>query len=190
MLRGFGMIGLLISGLLSVVGCTKDYLRDTETATIQIPQEGWEITFKSPPITYKVNSHEGPHHIFAGSNGNFGFDILVENQKFEGSTNKDSFNYYWPQYKLNAYAGMSDVIISETPKYIRVRFTVYVPSNYDKIPVESVVYYFSFHGRWVSVLFQVAPMSTKGSFTPEILNLIDNTFSYGVTKSGITSTGS
>jgi hypothetical protein len=63
---------------------------------IIIPDEGWRISFDSPPLSKKQEFRKGSEYMFRATSGRFNISIFVEKPRGEGKTHKDCYDFYWP----------------------------------------------------------------------------------------------
>jgi len=172
-------IGFVLFTLLAAAGCAKEYLRGTEKTAIEVPREGWEIRFESPPLATKEESRGEDGYTFHGSSGRFNITFFVKQPQSEGTTNKDSFDFYWPPTSQNALIIKDSVVTSETPKYIRVQYIMVVEIVGRAYRQMHAHYYFALGGKWAEVHVSV-PENTQED--KEVLEGFDKTFAYGFTK--------
>lgn len=176
MLKAIGIIALVISVSLAAMGCAKEYLRGAEKTAIQVPREGWEITFESPPLAKKQESRGDEGYTFRGTSGRFAISFFVESPQGDGTTHKDSYNYYWHRASQNALIVKDSVVTSETPNYVRVQYIMVVEIVGRAYRQMHVNYYFAFRGKWVDVHISVPEAIQEDK---EVLEVFDRTFSYG-----------
>ena len=179
-LKAIGLIALVLSIPLAAMGCAKEYLKGAEKTAIEVPHEGWEIRFESPPLAEKEELRGDDGYTFHGSAGRFTITLFVKQPQGEGTTNKDSYNFYWQPTSQNALIIKDSVVTSETPKYIRVQYTMVVEIVGRAYRQMHVHYYFALGGKWSEVHVSV-PEDTKED--KEVLEVFDKSFSYGFTSS-------
>jgi len=161
------------------MGCAKEYLKGAERTAIEVPHEGWEIRFESPPLAKKQDSREEDGYSFRGSSGRFTIAFFVKQPQGEGSTNKDSYNFYWPPTSRNTLIVKDSVVTSETPKYIRVQYIMVVEIVGRAYRQLHVHYYFALGGKWAEVHISVPEDAQEDK---EVLEVFDKTFVYGFTS--------
>jgi hypothetical protein len=180
MLRAVWITAVVFIIPLAAMGCAKEYLRGPEKTTIQVPQKGWEIRFESPPLAKKEESRGEDGYTFRGSSGRFTISFFVKQPQGDGTTNKDSYNFYWQPTSQNALIVKDSVVTSETPKYIRVQYIMVVEIVGRAYRQMHVHYYFAHGGNWSEVHISV-PENTQED--KEVLEVFDKTFQYGFTQS-------
>jgi hypothetical protein len=179
MLRAIWTIALVLIIPLAAMGCEKEYLKGAEKTAIEVPHEGWEIRFESPPLAKKEESRGDDGYTFRGSSGRFTITFFVRQPQGEGTTNKDSYNFYWPPTSQNTLIVKDSVVTSETPQYFRVQYIMVVEIVGRAYRQLHTHYYFSHGGKWAEVHISV-PEDAKED--KEVLEVFDKTFSYGLTS--------
>jgi hypothetical protein len=118
--------------------------------TVVVADEGWHITFDAPPLR---DEHESTSNGYAykANSGLFNMSLFVEKPSGDGTTNRDVYDFYWPQAKRNPMIDQKSVVMSSTPKYVRVQYDIHADMKGEDITQRNVNYYFAFRGRWVDV---------------------------------------
>jgi hypothetical protein len=128
----------------------------------------------------KEEARQEDGYTFRGSSGRFTITFFVKQPQGDGTTNKDSYNFYWQPTSQNALIIKDSVVTSETPKYIRVQYIMVVEIVGRAYRQMHAHYYFALRGKWAEVHISV-PEDTRED--KEVLEVFDKSFAYGFTKS-------
>jgi hypothetical protein len=102
--------------------------------------------------------------------------LFVEKPDAAGSTHKDCYDFYWPQASKNPMIAKDTIVMSETPKYVRVQYDIVTTFQGKEIRDRNVNYYFAFQGRWVDVHISVIAPEQQDE---KIFAAFDKTLAYG-----------
>ena len=145
-------------------------------AKVEIPKEGWSISFDSPPLSQEKESKQEGEYAFKANSDRFNISLFVEKPHGPGSSNKDCYDFYWPQASKNPMIAKDTIAMSETPKYVRVQYDIVTKLQGKKIRQRNVNYYFIFHGKWVDVHISIMAPDDKDA---EVIATFDRSLSYG-----------
>jgi hypothetical protein len=140
-----------------------------------IPNEGWFITFDSPPLSKKQESRIEKGYAFRGSSGRFNISLYVEKPQSYGAMNKDCFEFYWPKASKDPSIPKNTIKISETSKYVRGQYDVVMEYKGKTIRHRNVNYYFVFNDKWVDVHISIIEPNEKDA---EIFAMFDRSLGY------------
>jgi hypothetical protein len=144
-----------------------------------IPNEGWFITFDSPPLSQKQESSIEKGYAFRAKSGRFNISLYVEKPQFHGATNKDCFDFYWPKASQDPSIPNNTIKVLETSKYVRGQYDIVMEYQGKTIRHRNVNYYFVFNDKWVDVHISIIAPTEKDA---EIFAVFDRSLSYGNMK--------
>jgi hypothetical protein len=151
-----------------------------EQQTIEVPQEGWGITFDAPPLSKKEDSHDGSNYAFRANSGRFNMSFFVEEPRGPGNRPTDVYDFYWSQASQMPEIDILSIVTSETPQYVRVQYTATVKFPGKTYRQKNVNYFSSFHGKWIDVHISVIEPALQDD---EIFAAFDRSFAYANTQS-------
>lgn len=149
----------------------------TGRSKIQIPGQGWSISFITPPLSESRERQQGDNYAFLAKAGRFNLSIFVEEPEKKGGSNQDCADYYWQLEQQNpAIAKDPPAKRTETAKWVRVIYQAVVKAGPMEVHQTNVNYYFSYRGKWVDVhLSAIQP----GPEDEEVFKTFDSSLSYG-----------
>ncbi|MEP7009961.1 MAG: hypothetical protein ABJC13_06535 [Acidobacteriota bacterium] len=143
---------------------------------VKVPDAGWSIHFDSPPLSNPEEAKSGDDFAFKGNAGRFNLSLFVESPGAAGSSSKDCYEFYWPKARRNPYIDPDTVVVSETPKYVRVQYDMGVEFQGKSIRHRNVNYYFIFQAKWVDVHISVVDPRSEDE---AIFAAFDKSLEYG-----------
>ncbi len=118
---------------------------------VNIPEAGWSITFDSPPLSEMKESRREGEYAFKANSGRFNISFFVEKPHGTGSGNRDCYNFYWPQASRNPMIAKDSIVTSETSRYVRVQYDMFVDFQGKRIQHRNINYYFVYRDKWIDV---------------------------------------
>ena len=118
---------------------------------IEVPGSGWSVSFDAPPLSKKQESKNGSDYAFRANSGRFNLSFFVETPKSDGRSNKDCYNFYWPQSSKNPLISKESVVMTEANDYVRVQYDVVAQIEGRTVRQRNVNYYVYHNGKWVDV---------------------------------------
>lgn len=144
---------------------------------IEIPGEGWSVSFVTPPLEETQEKRRGENYAFMGKVGRFNLSVFVEPPQKKGGSHKDCADYYWDLAQRNpAITEDPPPTITEDPEYVRVVYQAVVDAGPLRVHQTNVNYYFSFRDKWVDIHISVLE---PGPEDAQIFEAIDHSLSYG-----------
>lgn len=144
---------------------------------IEIPGEGWSLSFVAPPLSESQEKRQGENYAFMAKGGRFNLSVFVEKPQKNGGSHKDCADYYWQLAQRNpAITKNPPPKISEDSKYVRVLYEAVVDAGPLRVHQTNVNYYFSFRDKWVDVHISVLEPSMEDA---DVLQAFDRSLSYG-----------
>ncbi|MBI3130930.1 MAG: hypothetical protein HYZ13_06195 [Acidobacteria bacterium] len=146
-----------------------------ETARIEVPGEGWSLSFQAPRLTQKKQAtREGGFQWMANA-APFVISFFAETPA-GGPTHQACFDHYWPLSSRNPTLDTRSIRISQSPTYHRVQYDC--RGTYQGKPYlqRNVNYFFAFRGRWMDLHVSVLNPSGEGD---GIFEGFDRSLNYG-----------
>lgn len=144
---------------------------------IEIPGEGWSVSFVAPPLTESQEKRQGENYAYLAKAGRFNLSVFVEPPQKNGGSHKDCADYYWHLAQQNpAITKNPPPKISKDANYVRVEYHVVVDAGPLRVRQTNVNYYFSFRDKWVDVHISVLE---PGAEDGKIFDAFDRSLSYG-----------
>lgn len=150
-----------------------------DPVSIPIPKEGWAISFDAPPLLKKKDSHrDDGAYAFLANSGRFNVSFYVEPPSGNGRTNREVYDFYWPQASRNPMIAQPTVKVSDTSKYVKVTYDIVTKFQGQTVHQHNANYYFAFHDRWVDVHISVIEPEASDA---AIFDTFDRTLDYALT---------
>ena len=146
-----------------------------ETARIEVPDEGWSLSFQAPGLTQqKQATGKGGFQWMANATP-FVISFFAETPA-GGPTHQACFDHYWALSSRNPTLDKSSISISRTPTYHRVQYDC--RGTYQGRPYlqRNVNYFFAFRGRWMDLHVSVLNPTGEGD---GIFEGFDRSLNYG-----------
>ena len=143
---------------------------------VEIPDQGWSISFDSPPLSQKEESKQPGEYAFRANSERFNISLFVEKPHGSGNSSKSCYDFYWPRASQNPMIAKDTIAMSETPKYVRVQYDIVTEFEGHPIRQRNVNYYFIFRGKWVDVHISIIAPSEQDA---DVFATFDRTLSYG-----------
>jgi hypothetical protein len=144
---------------------------------IEIPGEGWTLSFVAPPLKDHQEKRQGDNYAFLAKAGRFNLSVFVEPPQKNGGSHKDCADYYWHLVQKNpAITDDPPPEISENASYVRVKYQAVVDAGPLRVHQANANYYFSFRGKWVDVHISVLEPTAEDA---EIFHAFDRSLTYG-----------
>lgn len=144
---------------------------------IEIPGQGWSLSFVAPPLLETQEKHQGENYAFLAKAGRFNLSVFVEPPQTNGGSHKECFEYYWHAAQQNpAIVKDPPPTIAEDAKYVRVQYQAAMDTGPLRVHQANVNYYFSFRDKWVDVRISVLEPAEEDAV---IFDAFDRSLSYG-----------
>lgn len=186
-----GVSLLVFSALIAVLGWSPAAARGQTTPSdqsspfqdaagrieIEIPDEGWSVSFVAPPLRESQERRQGDNYAFMAKAGRINLSVFVEPPQKKGGSHKDCADYYWHLAQRNpAITQDPPPTITEAPDYVRVVYQAVVDAGPLRVHQTNANYYFSFRDKWVDVHISVLEPTPEDA---DILEAFDRSLSYG-----------
>lgn len=148
-----------------------------KTARIEVPGEGWSLTFQAPALTHQNQSaREGAFQWRANATP-FVISFFVE-APAGSPTHQACFEHYWSLSRRNPTLDPASVRITQTPTFHRVQYDC--RGTYQGKPYlqRNVNYYFAFRGRWMDLHVSAFNPTLEGD---SLFEGFDRSLNYGPT---------
>jgi len=159
-----------------LVAITFPAIAFAENVEVNIPGEGWRISFDSPPLSQKQEARRGSDYAFKASSDRFNISLFVEQPQGKGDTHKDCYRFYWPKASGNPMIAKDTVVTSDATKYFRVQYDIIAEIQSQPIRQRNVHYYVAHRGRWVDVHISIIEPTQEDG---RIFVAFDTSLSYG-----------
>lgn len=134
---------LLCAGL-----CALPLVSSAKVDSISIPNQGWKIVVDAPPLTPVSENSLSDSYSYAANSGNFNLSLFVEPPQVPHAGNKECYEFYWGKGRRNPMINQDSVMVSHTPAFYRVEYTIEAGKNFSQ---RNVNYFFVYQERWVDV---------------------------------------
>ena len=159
---------------------TSKPIAGAEPFRLTVPNQGWFLTFESPPLINYLGQTKGKNFQFraVGETG-FNVSMFVEEPKAKADGHEACFNYYWPLAKRNPMVDQKTVKVTKTDRYVKVSYSIKVRDGDKEVASPHVNYYFAFQDRWMDVHTSRYP---PGKDDDDVLGMFEKSISYRALK--------
>lgn len=120
-----------------------------EVTTIPIPDQGWAITFESPPLRTVREADSNDHYMYSGNANNFAVSLYVDTPACQGgTTHEDVLNCFWPAAGKDPLIQHASVKKSCSAHYCSIRYDLENTFQEAAIKQKHLVFLFATRDRW------------------------------------------
>ena len=148
----------------------------TEKTAVNVPDQGWQISFDSPPLSNKQESKRGDDYAFKADSGRFNISLFVEQPRGTGNSHRDCYGFYWAQASRNPKIARDTVVTSDVEKFFRVQYDLAVEFRGQPIRQRHVNYYIAFRDKWIDVHVSIIAPTPEDQ---QIFTTFDKSLRYG-----------
>jgi hypothetical protein len=148
-----------------------------EPTKIDIPGQGWSITFESPVLTKVKESNVPEQYMYFGNANRFNLSLYVETPRCEGGHSHEAFlKCFWQKASTNPLIKKDTVRTSCNDRYCKIVYDVEANIRGTQIRQRNVNLLFAYREKWTDVHASIVNPNE------EDLNTIENvatSLSYG-----------
>ena len=159
-----------------LVAITFPAIAFAENVEVNIPGEGWRISFDAPALSQKQEARRGGDYAFKATSDRFNISLFVEQPQGKGDTHRDCYRFYWPQVSRNPMIAKDTAVTSDAAKYVRVQYDIVAELKGQPIRQRNVNYYIAYRGKWIDVHISIIEPTQEDA---KIFAAFDTGLSYG-----------
>lgn len=142
----------------SIMMCLLSLPTMADTTTLMIPDQGWGVTFDSPPLRLVREADSNDHYMYSGNNNNnFAVSLYVDTPGCSGgNTHEDVLNCFWAKTGKDPLINQATVNKQCNSKYCKLSYTLENSFQEATIRQQHVVFLFAYRDRWANLRVAVS----------------------------------